>query len=73
MKREQIMRGDYYSKIETYLNKNERYHKEDGPAVLYYNRDGSIQKERYFLDGEEYNELEYWMKVAEINILKYIS
>ncbi len=40
-----------------------RLHKTDGPAFIYYDPNGSCTKE-YYLNGKEYNEFEYLVKIG---------
>jgi len=35
---------------------NNKRHREDGPAVVWYNEDGSIDEERYYLDDKLHRE-----------------
>ncbi len=44
-------------------------HREDGPAIISYTnqKKDEILEEDYFLRGIKYDELEYWIKVEELN------
>ena len=38
--------------------KNGKLNREDGPAIQYFNKQGVIYSEKYYLNGEELNELQ---------------
>jgi hypothetical protein len=37
-------------------------HREDGPAIIKYRKDGSIQVEGWYLGGELLNKFDFWRK-----------
>ena len=41
-----------------YVNKNMEFHREDGPAIQYFNKQGTVYGEKYFLNGEELDEFQ---------------
>lgn len=50
---------------ETYTNKYGLLHREDGPAIIMYNN-GKIIKEKYYINGEEQDELTYLVKISSL-------
>lgn len=46
----------YYdgSKVECWYNDSNKLHREDGPAVLWYHKDGKIRSKRWFRDDKPY-------------------
>jgi len=45
---------------EWYFNSAGEMHREDGPAIIIYNEDGSIKGASYYLDGKHYNDIFKW-------------
>ena len=43
---------------------NRKYHKENGPAVIEYDKDGNIEKEEYYLNGKQITD------IFQISIMK---
>ena len=44
----------YYKTSQTRIEErliNDRHHNEDGPACIYYNRDGTVAHEEYYING----------------------
>lgn len=69
-KRKSFINDDEPSKTLYYDNNNiaaEMYyangylHRENGPARITYNEDGTIQRKRYYLQNKEYSEFEYYV------------
>jgi hypothetical protein len=41
---------------EEWLNKDNRFHRESGPAVIYFYENGNIKYEGYYLNGKQHRE-----------------
>jgi hypothetical protein len=61
---------------EEWFNKNNEYHREDGPAYIYYNnKNGNLKYENYYINGKKHREngpAEIWYnKNGNIEIEEY--
>lgn len=45
---------------------NNILHRIDGPAVARYYKDGRIEDAKYYIDGVEYDELQYLVKISNM-------
>jgi len=53
-----------YIMDDCFINTHSEFNREDGPAIIYYDRKGQIKKKEYWLDGEQIKNLE---KINQIN------
>ena len=56
MNKEEIDRSYYYNSgniRREYYFLNNKYHRENGPAIIWYNENGNILEETYYLNGIE--------------------
>lgn len=54
-------------RCETYY-KNDKYHRIDGPAIIWYNENGSLSHEEYYVNDNFYEDILEWM--IEVGCLK---
>jgi hypothetical protein len=52
---------------EEWLNKDNEWHREDGPAIIHYYINGKILSEYYFLNNIEYSKKKYLEKIKALN------
>lgn len=47
--------------IEEYKNEDGVYHREDGPAKIWYDENGNVNNKEYYLNDIEYTDVFKWM------------
>ena len=48
----------------------DNFHRLDGPAIIDYDMNGKVVNEEYFINGKQYDELSYYVKINSSKLLK---
>lgn len=64
---EKLNYGNLHEEI--YIDYKVGLHRIDGPAIVRYNKETKeLLEERFYINGKEYDEFQYWVIIASLNV-----